>query len=263
MNVLVKITVLILLITGFSCWGTYLDPAAASPPVTQTDRSAPVKAIKTTDDLSRWMNYYYLHPQPDLMIQAIDYIQKNNLASNDARNSLIAFFSQLIAQNPQKLAAWTEHFKSMDERMKGILWTAMWQADTPESKKQLVIFTNSLSPEIKKATSKMPAPVAIEKMPIQGPGALDRLWSCFCATGDERYVKRVIEVLPPPDTHGAKQVPGNVASEMMRAGAAKWSLTSNAHQHKKVLAICMQIKQQTKDPTLKKELTAVIEKAQK
>jgi len=272
MNKSAQIAVLGLVIAGYCSFrpnnavaspGGQSNHTASVKSTLKTDRSSAVKEIKTTSDLSRWMNYYYLHPQPELTIKAIDYIQKNNLATPDARNSLIAFFSQVMTQNPQRLAAWTEHFKSLNNVMKGILWTAMWQANTLESKKQLVIFTNSLPADLKQATSKMPPPVPIEKMPINGPGALDRLWSCFCVTGDERYVKRIIEALPPPNTHGAKQVSGNVANEIMLAGAAKWSLTSNAHQHKKVLAICMQVKQQTQDPALKKELNAVIEKTQK
>ncbi|MBX9879549.1 MAG: hypothetical protein K2Y22_13895 [Candidatus Obscuribacterales bacterium] len=259
-----KIVAMACLLTA--CLTSQVRPTAivlANPTAVKIDRAAPVKEIKTIDDLSRWMNYYYLHPQPELMITAVDYIQKNKLARPDARNSLIAFFSQLIAQNPQRLAAWTEHFKSMDDNMKGVLWTAMWQADTPESKKQLAVLTKSLNPEMQKATSKLPAAIAIEKMPIDGPAVLDRLWSCFCATGDDRYVKRIIEVLPPPNTNGSAKVTGSVASDMMRAGAAKWSLTSNAHKHKKVMVICMQARQQTSNPILKKELSAVIEKAQK
>jgi len=250
-----QIALAVLVISGYSALSHNGTSIALAKPTAQVGSSAAVKDIKTTSDLSRWMNYYYLHPQPDLTLTAVDYIQKNKLATPDARNSLIAFFSQLIAQNPQRLPAWTEHFKSMNDGMKGILWTAMWQANTPESKKQLVIFTKSLNSEMQKATSKMSSPVAIEKMPIDGPAVLDRLWSCFCATGKDKYVKRIIEVLPPPNTKRA--------NEMMRAGAARWSLSSNAHQHKKVLAICMQVRQQTSDPILKKELTAVIEKAQK
>lgn len=258
-----QIALSVLVIAGYSTLSHNCTSIAIARPTAQADPSIAVKDIKTTADLSRWMNYYYLHPQPELTITAIDYIQKNNLATPDARNSLIAFFSQVMAHNPPRLAAWTEHFKSLNNVMKGILWTALWQANTPESKKQLAIFTNSLPADLKKATSKMPPPLPIEKMPINGPGALDRLWSCFCVTGDERYVKRIIEALPPPNTHEAKQVSGNIANEMMLSGAAKWSLTSNAHQHKKVLAICMQVRQQAKDQALKKELTAVIEKAQK
>ncbi|MBX9722696.1 MAG: hypothetical protein K2X81_14955 [Candidatus Obscuribacterales bacterium] len=255
-------TAAIVITIGFAGWLNPIGNSALANPTTSVQATQPLKDLTTDADLSRWLSFYYLHPQPDLTLKALNLVQKGNLAKTNVRNSLVAFFSQVMAQNPQRLAAWTEKFKAMDDNMKGMLWTALWQANTSESNKQLAVLTKSLKPEQQKLTLKMPAATAIEKMTIDGPSVLDMLWAAYCATGDERYVKRVISVLTPPDTHGAKKVSGSVASDMMRAGAAQWSLTSNARLHKKVMAICIQERQATTNPALKKELAAVIEKAQ-
>jgi len=67
----------------------------------------------------------------------------------------------------------------------------------------------------------------------QSPAALDYLWSEFSATGDESPVIKIIGVLDYERSTGKKLTD----EDMNRAlvfGAARWSLTSNAIQHKKV-----------------------------
>jgi tetratricopeptide (TPR) repeat protein len=79
------------------------------------------------------------------------------------------------------------------------------------------------------------------------------LWGSFFATGDERYVKHIMSILP---WFGQ----GN-AEKTLLAGTAQWSLTCNAYQHKRVLQICE--KERINQPALKKALSEVIAKATK
>lgn len=51
------------------------------------------------------------------------------------------------------------------------------------------------------------------------------------ATGDREPVVRIIQALPWLDVKGD-------TNRLLVAGAAKWSLTSNAVQHEKVMNIC-------------------------
>lgn len=65
----------------------------------------------------------------------------------------------------------------------------------------------------------------------QGPWVLDALWGNFMATGDDAPVARIISALP------WINVRGDIA-RLSVGGAARWSLISNAIQHRRVLAVC-------------------------
>ena len=74
------------------------------------------------------------------------------------------------------------------------------------------------------------------------PGTLDDSWAAFFATGDERYVREIIEVLP------WSEVRGDV-NRLLTGGAARWSLASNAYQHGRVLAVCEKVAREAASPT--------------
>jgi hypothetical protein len=86
-------------------------------------------------------------------------------------------------------------------------------------------------------------------MPIESPDVLDMLWVAFMASGDEKYVIQVISVLP------YSTVKGNIP-RLLVGGSARWSLTSNAIQHKRVLDICMS--QLEKQPHEVKEILSEV-----
>ncbi len=65
---------------------------------------------------------------------------------------------------------------------------------------------------------------------ITTPADLDDRWAAFFATGDAKYVREIIEALAwLEESHEMK---------LLMGGAARFSLASNAFQHKRVLAIC-------------------------
>ena len=74
------------------------------------------------------------------------------------------------------------------------------------------------------------------------------------ASGDELYVKRVIETLSlSTDIKDRHQRINN----LLLIGSAKWSLASNAIQHPLVLAVCKKY-QNSKDPNIKKHILEVL-----
>ncbi|HZP24240.1 MAG TPA: hypothetical protein VFB04_12380, partial [Terriglobales bacterium] len=82
---------------------------------------------------------------------------------------------------------------------------------------------------------------------------LDALWASFFASGDERYVNRIIGALPLVNARGD-------TGKMLIGGAARWSLASNAYQHPKVMQICeAQLKELPADQ--RTDLAKVIESA--
>lgn len=217
----------------------------------------PPKDIQTEMDLSQWMTYYYLSPQPALVPKAIFFIERQGLLDcQNAKASFVAFFSQIFAQNPTKLPAWIEELKALKQPHKNLVWSALWMANTAEAKGQMIIVAKQLMPNdqasIVKYTHKA---VPIETMEISSPAILDMLWGHFFATGDERYVKRIMTVLQrsAPTEHNGESA--------IISGVAQWSLTCNARQHKRVLQICT--RERDSQPALKTALSDVIDKATK
>jgi hypothetical protein len=85
--------------------------------------------------------------------------------------------------------------------------------------------------------------------------ALDDYWAAFVATGDKVHVEKVISALP------LVEVRGDV-DRLMIGGAAKWSLSSNAYQHSRVLEICKAAAMVAEEPG-KKLLNEIIAEAEK
>ena len=80
--------------------------------------------------------------------------------------------------------------------------------------------------------SKQTAPKLIE-IPINSPMVLDMLWGAFMASGDEKYIIRIISALPNVNIDIKED-----HSKFMIGGTARWLLTSNAIQHEIVFKIC-------------------------
>jgi hypothetical protein len=76
-----------------------------------------------------------------------------------------------------------------------------------------------------------PAP-DVRVAPVETAADVDDLWASYSATGDSSYVERVIEALPA--SADAAEAPSAVV-----AGAARWSLLSNAARDPDVLAVCV------------------------
>jgi hypothetical protein len=202
-------------------------------------------------NLNEWITYYYLHPQPDRTVEAILFMSaKGYLDKETAQSPLAAFFSQLFSQNPQSIELWFSKLEGLPNAQRRLLCGALWYSDTPQGLEQLKKEAARVAPldnaDIVKLTTAKPPSIA--SLEITAPSVLDMLWASFMATGDERYVIRIISTLP--------WVEEKNLNRLLIAGAARWSLTSNAIQHRKVLEICKaQVgKQEEKTVSILKEV---------
>ena|SRR2546421_1606978 len=181
-----------------------------------------------------WMVYYYLNPQPDQTPKIIlEMSRKRVFDMENAQPPIIAFFSRIFAQNPNKLRSWFIELDRLPENHKRALWLALWYADTPEAVEQLRLAAEKSAPSDKDQLTKLlqSHPPALTDIEIDAPGVLDMLWGAFMATGDERYVIRIMSALP---WINEKQD----LTKALLGGVARWSMASNSVQHEKVLQIC-------------------------
>jgi hypothetical protein len=249
------------LLTSFSTAAVLADDLqsgskAAPTNIAGVDTSAP-KSINAPEDLQRWMEFYYLHPQPELLVPALHFADSSGLVKQ-GEAPLTAFVSRIFAQNPKSIAGWTASLSDLSPASRPMLWSALWWSSTIEGKEQLnKLATSYPNPRDQDAVlSQMAKPSEpVDQMAMNRPEVLDELWGAFSATGDEKYINRLISTLPWLTDNGGDYI------KLTIAGAAKWSLVSNARVHPKVLACVMQARQN--QPALKRTLDAVIAEAQK
>lgn len=229
--------------------------------------SAADPAIETQEGVNQWFIYYYLHPSPENVVPGVRTLAKAGLLDKaSTRAPLIAFFGEIFRQNPKSLADWMKQLEGLKPEHQKILWYALWYAGNDPGK-TLLQQAKDRAPESDKREIerllKEPPPDLLEK-PVQSPAVLDMLWGKFVATGDARCVQKIISVLPwldkkPPSVGSGKVDAGSM---LIVAGAAQWSLESNAIQHERVLKIC-QDELSKQPPEVKVILKEIVEKAQK
>jgi hypothetical protein len=206
----------------------------------------------TENELNDFMIYYYLHPSPEKIPQAVQAMHKMGYLRKESAGAPIAAFLSLIFRSTSVAMEKTlVDFSSYSPVEQQVLLRALWLADTAQSKTALQKFELGND----NAESVKSVPPRIEQLPVESPDVLDMLWGAFMATGDEKYVIQVISVLP------YSTIKGNIP-RLLVGGSAKWSLTSNAIQHKRVLDICeSQLEKQPKET--KEILAEVISEAAK
>ena len=216
-------------VSTLGCLSAFVPAVAQSRP----DLIVSLKTIMTQEQLNEWMMHYYQHPRSDLTVSAVEFMAKSGeLANKGAQAPIGAFLGQVFIQNPQKVEPWFSQLKNGEDNQKQVLALALWIANT----EAFAHFLQTLEPGSSPSVSEYVKGLLATRSPdlltdeVTNAGFLDMLWGSFFATGDERYVRRIIGKLPWAKTD-------NIQQELI-GGAAQWSLTSNAAQHVRVLDIC-------------------------
>lgn len=150
--------------------------------------------LKTVEDVSAFMQTYYMHPQPNRLADVIEALNPTGFVQRPTNEFVvIGFFSEVFAANPNRVPEWQNHIAKQDDRTKAILERAL-----SVSKAGGLLNNNGHSPQLN-----------------------DGWWAAFFASGNPKFVDKIIDQL---------QYCDNRKDEMLFfAGAtAKWSLASNA-----------------------------------
>ena len=199
--------------------------------------NAPIQRISSfgsLDEVDAWMKHYYLHPEPEKVPLAIEFLAKGGILDDFTVHPLfIAFFGEIFRHNEKRLPSWMKRLDSLRESHKKLLWSALWFSYTKKGKELLQGVDLKAHPASKELIDTLlrQSPPDVLTIPVDSTAVVDSLWGAFQATGNEDCVLRVIEVLP---WVNEKSDP----KKLLVGGVAKWSLTSNAVQHERVLKIC-------------------------
>lgn len=147
------------------------------------------------DELSSFVQGYYLHPQPERIADAIQSLGPSGYVQKNAWG-FATFFGEIFAAHPDQLPRWKEYIARQDKPTRDFLQHSL---DLGQSGGALALKGHS-------------------------PGLNDMYWGAFFATGSPAYIRRLIDEL--------KYCDERQDLALFQAGAtAKWSLVSNGETH--------------------------------
>lgn len=187
-------------------------------------------------EFNNWFSNYYQHPAVEKIVPAICYIDEHNMLDKNHISPIFGFLAGVFKEEPTKVDQIVAELNELDDDSYLVVILGVWYASIPDSKDRVYAMLEG-RPKLKEKLRlfyKGEAPDIVEIPLEQGPWVLDALWGNFMATGDKEPVVRIMQALPWLDLKD-----GNIKLNVI-AGAARWSLTSNAIQHKRVMEICEQ-----------------------
>jgi hypothetical protein len=180
-----------------------------------------------------WLTFYYRNPRPDQLVPQLKaWSAEGTLQDKQARAPLVGFLSQVFRLNAARIEEWYSQVKDLPAEDLETVSMALWMSNTKEGKQLLHkehpgVFDENPPPDIL-------------KLKLDTASTLDLLWGYYFATGDSQALRRIVSMFNYADAPDkVKGVPDD-RSPLYKTlpDAAKWSLSSNASQHPKVLADC-------------------------
>jgi len=220
--------------------------------------AAPCQAFRADQELGNWMAVYYRHPEPQRLVTAFQYfVESPGAAQVQTRVPVSQFFAAAMDTNSTLLRQLFDAARSTgssDARLFAlrVLWLSGCESARRLLQSAPEAWTDStLSPVVAALAAEEP-PDLLRSTPGTASD-LDMLWATFFATGASRPVEQIVSVLESAETGRGMQ--------MLVGRAAQWSLTSNAIQHPRVLAILRDL-QPRATGTLARLLAGVISAAE-
>lgn len=197
----------------------------------------PLKKFSSAEALSKWVTYYYIQPEPDKIIEAINYYSESGMINKASSvMPMAAFYAAALKNEPAILnSAFERVSRKGSPQEKDFFLYVLWMLNNTQGKELIEKASGTWKADTKASTFEKISqnkPWDAVNGPIKDPAQLDILWATFLATGDSAPVKRIISVIHlEKDGHGM---------DMLLGSAASWSLLSNASQHSLVYKICQE-----------------------
>jgi hypothetical protein len=199
------------------------------------------------------MVYFYSNPRPERLVGFLERIEKGN-PEWSAYPPIAGFFAVLFRRNPDWIGKLVPaHFDAKTAAAITAALQLSGQSATPQSIRSLLTEAGS-DARLKAELAGLPP--RLEDLRIVTPTHLDILWGAFFASGDEHYVRMIVDFFAQTANRsestaiditksmiamagGPKEILGQLkgkygdalAREIIFAATAEWALVSNARQH--------------------------------
>ena len=207
-------------------------------------------AMAQDKDENKMMEFYRL-PNPDVFPALIMNLEEKGVFEKKSSRAPVLFFiSEAFRVHPDKAEKWCIALAKAGENVRFDIGAALGIAGAPAAN---VCITEHLrlSEEDQKTINKV-KPYDPTKEKISSAVLLDMLWGMFVASGDTRYVHRVIDALE-------EEVDGGIN---MASKAAEWSLGSMAMQHQLVKDTLLE-RSKTDEGARKQAIDAILSELEK
>ena len=210
--------------------------------------------ILSKKNINKWLTYYYLNPQPKFTMDAIKiFSEQKALLRQKSLAPIGAFLSRVFEKNPDLVNNYINEFTRYSEQERKVFIFAIYYSNIHDKFYYIEKLSKTEKEKLMLQRMKTMKFMKIVDMNVISPITLDQHWGGFMASGDEVHIYRIIQALEYVDSKDGRKI--------MTGSAAKWSLISNAVQHKKVLEICKNAQKEVPD-YLKKILNDVVSSAE-
>ena len=212
------------------------------------------------NEFRNWFAFYYQHPQPDRITAALKFMGSHNYLdeiSNKYRDMPIiasVFLGRIFAANEDNLSIWATSWQSLNEVEWYVVLVALRMAEHENAREILAANLTKVDDDHRSRLTKMMKTDSFSldllTSDIVTGRQINLLWSAFSATGDIRYVKKVITQI--------HHFGDDEDIERQIGETALMSLANNAIQHESVGKLCLEEQRQNDDAKTRLLLEAMI-----
>lgn len=207
--------------------------------------------------LSKWIYSYHKHRDAESLVPAVRAMVKNQLIGSGYMEKdffAMGFLSAVFSEHPDRVRGWLTDLKelSFPGALASVL-SAVAASDTPQAREALNEFAVRADPKIKEFINSISSSPQTDLLtaPVITASTCDLLWGRYFATGDRRYVKKIIGALALGDQIEAWDIKAQTAE------VAKHYLATYAIQCPEIMKICEE-ELKTQPENIRKQLEKII-----
>ncbi len=203
---------------------------AASSFAAQPQAGLPTYEVIASADQSealQWVYSYYKNPRPAEFARNVHLLSSTGFFEEAGQPAqAIGFFSQVFAQNADRIDYWMNQIKDLPEKHQRVLVSALWLSGSPRGEAAIRSHLAGVSESARAELAALMAqkPTNVFDTPVNSTAAMNLQWGAFLASGQERNIVNILAAL------GSGQ--RNIVE------SARLSLALNAAEHTRVLEIC-------------------------
>jgi hypothetical protein len=185
----------------------------------------------SAEEANRWLQFYYLHPEPERTVEMLDYLGQHGLINDETREPLISFLAQVFNENPDQVPFWLDDLAKLDAGLLHLGLQGVWFANSFRTREYLEQAKDRYPPmaEVAEKLLREEAP-QIGTMEVNSPMVIDILWHAYFANGNTKYIRRILRTVEWLDAELSPH-------RLTIAGAARWSLETNGAKHERVMKL--------------------------
>lgn len=208
----------------------------------------------TEDDFRQWFAFYYKKPKPQDVTAALRFMKEKNYLK-DYPDVAAAFLSRVFEKTPERLDGWMTEWQSLGAEEWDVILAGLYFANTDDShdlyEKYLEKGSRENHAKYKQLIGKGREHADLLAMDVAAPRQVNLMWAAYSASGDERFVRKVIGLI---GHYGEESRGRNEIGE-----AAIMTLANSALLHEQVATICLEENKSNADPKTRALLKTMLQ----